>query len=76
MENCCVVEVFLLKKKRLPDIVIGQVPEVLRRQSHLVDGAKLRVSPFNHVLFGTLHSFFSPYQKVLIALVEETFHPP
>lgn len=40
-----------------------------------VDGAKLRVSPFNHVLFSTLHSFFFPYQKDLIALVEETFHP-
>ena len=37
--------------------------------------AKLRVSLFNHVLFDTLHAFFSPYHKDLISLVEELFLP-
>jgi hypothetical protein len=60
MKDGRVIKVGVLEDERLPDVVIGQIPEILRRQSHLLDGAKLRVSLFNHVLFGAPHSFFSP----------------
>ena len=44
----------------MPHLVVGQIPEVLGRESHLVQSRKLRVSLFNHVLFDALHAFYSP----------------
>jgi hypothetical protein len=55
MKDGGVIQLGVSEDERLPHMVVGQIPEVLRRQSHLVDGAKLRVSLFNHVLFDALH---------------------
>src|SRR5215469_16237628 len=58
-----VIQVGVSEEERLPHLVVSQIPEVFRCQSQLVDGAKLRVRPFNQVLFDALHTFFSLTRK-------------
>jgi hypothetical protein len=60
MKDGRVIQLGVLKDERLPHLVVGQIPEVFGRQSHLVDSAKLLVRLFNHVLFDARHSFYSP----------------
>ena len=40
MKEGRVIQVDVLEEEPLPYLVVGEIPEVLRRQGHLVDGTK------------------------------------
>ena len=40
MKEGRVIQVDVLEEERLPHMVVGEIPQVLRRQGHLVDGTK------------------------------------
>ena len=40
MKEGRVIQVDVLEEEPLPHLVVGEIPEVLRRQGHLVDGTK------------------------------------
>ena len=66
MKRGRVIQIGLVKNKRLPDVLVGQIPQVFRGQRHLIDGFPMRVSFLNDMLFDSSHcSSSSPPAKIL-----------